>query len=194
MKELGQVTHIVAPNKIHSLGIGQWKDLFPEAKSWVSPGFEKRHPDFEADAALADAAPSEWHDEIDQHVFQGSAFLDEVVFCHRASGTLIVTDLIQRHDADAQSWFWRIVKGWAGILGKGGTARDLRASFRDRDAARHSRDLIMRWDFEKSRDFARGVHVGRGETVCERRFRMAGLAGFPPQLRRIISRRSGSHW
>ena len=75
-------------------------------------------------------------------------FLDEVVFCHRASRTLIVTDLIQRHDADAQPWFWRIVKGWAGVLGKGGTARDLRASFRDRDAARRSRELIMGWDFE----------------------------------------------
>lgn len=146
---LGTVAQIVAPNKIHSLGVEKWKQIFPSAKSWVSPEFEHRHPDIPADGVLGDAAPSDWSADIDQHVFGGSIFLDEVVFLHRPSGTLIVTDLIQRHAADRQSWFWKMVKGWAGVLGDGGTARDLRASFRDRDTARRSRDRILDWGFDK---------------------------------------------
>jgi hypothetical protein len=63
---------------------------------------------------------------------------------------LIVTDLIQRHDPHGQSWWWRVVKGWAGVLGsEGGTSRDLRWTFRDKAAARRSAERILAWDFDR---------------------------------------------
>lgn len=150
INKLGAVEHIVAPNKIHSLGIEPWKAIYPDARVWVSPEFKQRHPKTCADETLDNNAPSTWSAEIDQHMFEGSTFLDEVLFLHRPSRTLIVTDLIQKHDPDTQFWFWRFVKGAAGILGKeGGTARDLRASFRDRPAARRSLETVLSWDFDK---------------------------------------------
>ncbi len=146
---LGPVAYLVAPNKIHSLGVTPWKARYPQAETWLSPGFTQRHPDIKGDATFGVDPPGAWHAEIEFHVFQGSAFLDEVVFLHKPSRSLLVTDLIQKHDPKAQSLFWWVVKKAAGVLGKdGGTGRDLRATFRDRAAARRSRDQIMSWDFD----------------------------------------------
>lgn len=145
---LGPVEHVVAPNKIHSIGIVPWKKRYPSAVVWVSPGFAERHEDIPFDAALGGGNPH-WQNEIDEHVFLGSSWFDEVVFLHRASKTLIVTDLIQKHEPDAQSWFWRRVKRYVGVLGvDGGTAKDLRATFRDKAAARRSREHVLAWDFD----------------------------------------------
>ncbi len=149
VRTLGDVGFIIAPNKIHSLGVDPWRAAFPEAEVWVSPGFEERHPKIAFDGVLTNTAPAIWADDIRQQVFHGHRVLDEVVFLHRKSRTLIVTDLIQKHDPSGENVFWRWVKNWAGILGKkGGTARDIRASIADRDAARRARDEILSWDFD----------------------------------------------
>lgn len=149
VRALGKVGFIVAPNKIHSLGVEPWRAAFPDAQVWVSPGFEGRHRNIAFDGVLTDAAPENWADEIGQQVFHGHRFLDEVVFLHRKSRTLIITDLIQKHDPSGENIFWRRVKKWAGILGEtGGTARDIRASLTDRAAAKRARDEILSWDFD----------------------------------------------
>ena len=73
-----------------------------------------------------------------------------MVFLHRSSKTLILTDLIQRHDPRLDSWLWRRVKRAVGVLGEGGgVARDLRLTFSDRVAARESVATILGWDFDR---------------------------------------------
>lgn len=147
---LGTVEYLVAPNKIHSLGIPAWRARYPEACIWVSPGFKARHGDIPFDDVLGEHPRPEWAEEIDFHPFAGSRWLDEVVFLHRASKTLIVTDLIQKHEPESETGFWRWVKKQVGVLGAdGGTARDLRATFNDRAAAKSSREFILRWDFDR---------------------------------------------
>ena len=110
IKNLGEVKFIVAPNKIHSLGVEPWKERCPSAEVWVSPRFCERHPDISVDHVLGADAPQAWRNQIDILYFGGSSFLDEVVFYHRLSRTLIITDLIQRHDPTGESWFWRLIK------------------------------------------------------------------------------------
>lgn len=150
VRRLGTVRHIVAPNKIHSLWIVPWKNVCPRATVWVSPQFSARHPQLPVDAVLGSQPPAAWAGEIDQLVFEGSKIMDEVVFHHRASATLIVADLIQRHDPAAQGWFWTQLKRWGGVLGQnGGTPKDLELSFRDRDAARRSAERALSWDFDR---------------------------------------------
>lgn len=147
---LGRVEHLVAPNKIHSLGLEPWKQRYPDARVWVSPQFSKRHPSIAADGVLGESAPEAWRGVIGQLFFAGSKLLDEMIFCHHASRTLIVTDLIQRHDPTHEKWFWQLGKRVAGVLGEsGGTAIDLRLSYRDRAAARQSVERILDWDFDR---------------------------------------------
>lgn len=117
---LGPVEHLVAPNKIHSLGIEPWQASYPSAKVWASPGFNKRHPGIAVNALLTNDAEAPWRGEIDHCVIDGHAILDEVAFLHKPSKTLIVTDFIQKHDPAGASWFWCGVKHMAGIQGKHG--------------------------------------------------------------------------
>lgn len=146
---LGPVAHLVAPNKIHSLGIEPWRARYPSAKVWVSPGFSERHPDIAADEILANDVETPWGDEIAHCVIEGHAVLDEVAFLHRPSKTLVVTDFIQKHEASGESWFWRKVKRMAGILGReGGVPVDIRLSVKDKAAMRRSVDTILGWDFD----------------------------------------------
>jgi hypothetical protein len=147
---LGPVGHIVAPNRIHGAFTADWARLAPAAKVWVSPRFPERHPGIRHDALLADTPPPDWAETLDQCIFAGSLYLDEVEFLHRPSGTLILADILQRHDPAREPPVWRWLKGLAGLLApRTATPPDLRATFRDRAAARASRDRILSWDFDR---------------------------------------------
>lgn len=127
---LGEVTYIVSPNKIHHLYMGNWSDIFPDAMVFASPGLMDKRPELSFDGELGNVPEVDWSKEIDQLVFAGSRVMDEVVFFHKPSKTLILADLIENFDP---SWFqgWR---GWiarlAGIVAPSGKAPiDFRLSF-----------------------------------------------------------------
>lgn len=146
---LGPVKHLVAPNKIHSLGIEPWRTLYPAARVWTSPEFPKRHPDIAVDELLTNDIAASWRSEIDLCVIEGHAFLDEVAFIHKPSKSLIITDLIQKHDAEKDIWLWRGVKRMVGVLGEdGGTSLDIKLSIRDKRAMRRSIEHMLSWDFD----------------------------------------------
>ncbi len=147
---LGPVSYLIEPNKIHSLHLADWSAQWPEAKSWVSPEFSERHTDIEADLVLENEAPPAWLGLIEQQVIEGHKLLDEVWFCHNPSGTLIVTDIIQKHDAADQHFPWNLLKKAAGLLGPdGGTAIDIKLSFEDRDRARDCLENVLEWEFDR---------------------------------------------
>jgi hypothetical protein len=101
---LGHVAHLVSPNRVHYVHLGAWKKLYPAATAWASPGVRERARSqgmpVTFDADLGDAAENPWKDAIDQVVFRGSRFLEEVVFLHRASRTLIVANLIENFETE----------------------------------------------------------------------------------------------
>ena len=52
------------------------------------------------DEKLTDKAPQAWADQIEQLVFKGSTYIEEVVFFHKDSQTLILTDLIENFEVE----------------------------------------------------------------------------------------------
>ena len=148
LAELGPVTDIVAPNKIHSLWIEPWARRWPKARIWLSPRYRERHPDAVGTPLTTDARP-DWTDEVAHQPIEGHRILDEVAFLHRASRTLILTDLIQKHDPVRDAWPWRILKRLAGISGRdGGVPWDIRMSFGNRVAAARTIGAILDWEFD----------------------------------------------
>ncbi len=144
---LGEVTYIVSPNKIHHLYLGDWSDIFPEAQVFASPGLMNKRPELSFDGELGDVPETGWAKEIDQLIFAGSRAMDEVVFFHKPSRTLILADLIENFDKD---WF----KGWRGVLAKlvgivapnGKMPLDFRLSFFARKTlARKCLDRMTDW-------------------------------------------------
>ncbi len=147
IKALGPVRHLVSPNKIHHLFLGQWAQAWPEAKLWASPGLARRRRDLSFDGELGDAAEPAWERDIDQLIFRGSFALEEVVFFHRASRSAIVTDLVQKFDPATQRGWRGLLMRLDGLVGpEGSTPRELRLTFWNRRAAREALRKMLGWN------------------------------------------------
>ena len=93
VRALGPVRHIVSPNKLHYLFLGEWQAAFPDAKLWGTAATIAKCGDLHFSEALAEDPPADWEGQIDQFYFTNSPFLDELIFFHRASRTVIIADL-----------------------------------------------------------------------------------------------------
>lgn len=119
--ELGTIAHLVAPNVAHWTRIAGWQRAFPHALTWGAPGLRERgavqRAELRIDRVLGDAAPPEWRDTLDQGTIRGAGDFCETWWHHRASRTLILTDLVQDMDADRlpplTAWFARASGGAA---------------------------------------------------------------------------------
>ncbi|MFQ5667725.1 MAG: DUF4336 domain-containing protein [Candidatus Binatia bacterium] len=147
VNELGPVTHLVSPNKLHHLFLGDWARRWPEAKLYASPGLARRRRDLSFAAALADRPEPAWEADIDQVIFRGSFAMEEVVFFHRASRTAIFTDLIQKFDPATLHGWRNLLMKLDGLVGpEGSTPREWRLSFVNRKAARRALHKSLEWN------------------------------------------------
>jgi hypothetical protein len=147
VEQLGRVAHLVAPNKLHHLYLGDWKRRWPEARLYAPPGLAKRRTDLRFDAELGDSPDMAWAGEIDQVIFHGSFAMEEVVFFHRPSSTVLFTDLIQRFDPETLKGWRRIFMILDGLVGpEGSTPREWRLSFWNRRAARRALRKVVSWN------------------------------------------------
>ena len=147
VESLGPVRDLVAPNALHHLALAQWIDRFPGARLHAAPGLAKKRPDLTFQTELSDTPDPVWAEEIDQVVFRGSRFLEEVVFFHRRSRTALVTDLIQRFDPEQIHGLVGAVMRLWGLVGENGsTPREWRASFWDHRSAREALRRALDWN------------------------------------------------
>lgn len=147
LARLGPVRCLVSPNKLHHLFMGQWARAYPDADLYASPGLAKKRPDLRFDAVLGDAAPAPWAECIEQRVVRGSVFMEEVVFFHRPSRTLVLGDLIENHDPrllGPVQRFWARCNGM--LAPNGSTPRNYRLSFVRRDQTRKCLERVLAWE------------------------------------------------
>jgi hypothetical protein len=147
---LGAPRYLVAPNRLHHLFVAEWAARFPNARIYAAPGMASKLTGLEV-AALDSSEPPPWRDEIDQLTFSGSPLMQEVVFLHRASRTLIVADLIENFDPATLTLGQRLLGRLAGVLApRGSMPRDWRLSFigRGRRIARECALAILAWQPE----------------------------------------------
>jgi hypothetical protein len=155
LNQLGEVKHIISPNKIHYWYIDEFKQAYPQAITWASPGVIKRAKKFKKsiqfERELQDNPPREWQSELDQLILRSNRFLPEVIFFHQLSKTLIVTDLIENFEAEKISFWFRVLARFGGALAPhGGTTKDLRLLFWGRKAQlKQSIAKIYDWQPEK---------------------------------------------
>jgi hypothetical protein len=147
VEALGPVRHLVASNALHHLFLSEWSRRFPEARLYAAPGLARKRPDLAFHADLGEAPEPAWARDVDQIVFRGSLLLDEVLFFHRASRTVLVCDLVQRLDpAHATGLRGALLRLWGLVGPDGGTPREWRASFWNRRAARAARAKALAWN------------------------------------------------
>lgn len=143
---LGPVRHIVAPNSLHHLAMPDWAAAFPEAALHGAPGVAEKRPELRFDNVLGDTPPPDWDGQVDQAVFPTS-ITREVVLHHRASRTVLFTDLLQNMP---RGWF----RGWRALVARldlmtepePTVPRKFRMATRDKPAARDALARIRAWE------------------------------------------------
>jgi hypothetical protein len=149
---LGPVRYLIAATPRHVWRLEGWHTLFPEAQLWVprtSPlTLKKGHLPFTG--ILRDAPYHGWADDFDQLAFQGNPLIEEVLFFHKASRTVILDDFIQNHPLVKGKPFLNAPFKLAGVAyPHGGVPIDIRLSFTHRNLARRSLEKLLSWDFDK---------------------------------------------
>ncbi len=148
IETLGNVAHIVAPNHLHHVFAGAAKERYPKATLWAAAGLAKKRKDLTLDELLTPDATPPWSDEFPHQVIRGNGWMGEVVFFHRASSSLIVTDLVFNiHEADG--WFTRTMLKMMGAYQKIGQSRMVRFTTKDREAFATSLQGMLSWEFER---------------------------------------------
>lgn len=153
---LGPVGHLVSPNKLHYVHVCAWKRAYPQAVAWASPGVCERAASQKVedcfDSDLAGGPEEAWSVDLDQMIFRGSRFMQEVVFFHRKTRTLILADFIENFEVEklggpVHAWLARL----AGVVDPDGkTPLDVRLTFLGRKAqARASLQEMISWRPEK---------------------------------------------
>ncbi len=146
LESLGNVTDLVAPNLFHHAGIMKANSIFPRAKKWAAQGAMLLKPEVAwTDELLAEKWP--YQDEFPMFQLQGIPRVNEVVFFHKDSKSLIVTDLCFNllDVTGIGSW---IILNLFGTYRKLATSRLFVQFIKDKEAFEKSLGKIFSIDFE----------------------------------------------
>lgn len=145
--KLGRVKYLIAPNHLHHLFLKDWQGAYPQAESFGTKEVQKKRQDIKFDGLFSSEGEVPWEEEIGQVLFTGSAAMEECVFFHKASHTLIVTDLIENFDPKSFPPFKRLIARFSGILAPNGKMPiDWRLSFMfHKKEAREHIKYILNW-------------------------------------------------
>lgn len=145
---LGPVEAIVAPNKVHYLFVEENAVAFPNAELHLAPGLAEKRPKLPPGETLGDEPSPRWAGDVDQVWVRGSSFLEEIVFFHAATRTLVLTDLAFNFSY-VDHWWTRQMLRITGAHGRFTPSRLARATMRDKPAIRRGIDRILEWDFDR---------------------------------------------
>lgn len=150
--KLGQPRWIIAPNRLHYWWTPDWKAAFPEAEVYLAPGVMKqagsridfRYSDLDRDKDYP------WDDQI-ATLPVTSSYMTEVVFFHRASRTLLLTDFIENFETEKLSLGMRLMTWLGGCLDPNGSMpRDMRMTFNKRKSElRAAVEQMIAWKPER---------------------------------------------
>jgi hypothetical protein len=155
LNQLGNVSDIIAPNLYHYLFLNQCKQRYPNAIVWATAGLQDKCPDLLIDQGLSnhtiqllnglEATQVAGFNTLD---IKGYMPLDEWVFFHAKTRTLIITDLafhFDRQSSPSAQLMSRVLGGY----------QQLRPSLleklatRDKEQVRQSLQPILAWDFDR---------------------------------------------
>ena len=147
--ELGEVSCIVAPNKLHNQFIGPWAAAYPSARVFAAPGLPERRRDLCFHRVLGGEPEPEWRGDLEQVLTAGNAFFSEVLFFRPAARTLIVADLIENLGEDSTSRIGCALMRLMGGFGRPVASPEFRFYTTDADQLESSLAELWRWDFDR---------------------------------------------
>ena len=144
----GSIGHVVAPSVMHDTYLEAWRAAYPRVRFHAPPGLAAARPDLGFSDTLTDVPDPAWADLLSQHVLQGMPRVNEVVFLHRPSRTLIITDLAFNLGPD-MPLLSRLLLKVNGCDCRFAVSRLMKSTIKDRAALRRSLDHVFAWDFDR---------------------------------------------
>ncbi len=155
LNEIGLVKHIIAPNLFHYLFVSDWKKLFPNAMVWASPDLKAKKPNISIDKNLNyqggkfnNSLEYLFFDGFKTTTFNGFELLNEFVFFHSLTKTLILTDTAFNID-DSFSPFIQFVARITGDFNHLKPSLLEKIATSDKQKVKTSVTKILEWDFER---------------------------------------------
>jgi hypothetical protein len=149
LQGLGGLAGVIAPNSFHYVFLDHFKAAFPEAQAFVPPRMQERVAPLADATTLSETSPPIWAEDMEQRVFGPIGNVAEMVFFHKASTTLILTDLafnMIHFESTLQRCAWRIF----GVPSSFGPSRLVRLTLlSDTAKSREYLAPILQWPFER---------------------------------------------
>ncbi len=183
LEALGDVRFVIAPACTHWLFVKAFRERWPRATVFAAPGLEKKLTGKHG-VSFEPLPPTgrveAIGDELRVQRIDGAPGMDEHVFLHRGSRSLVVTDLLFNIHT-CSSLGMRLFLALTGVWGKPAQSRAWRFLVKDRAQAAQSVAGILGWEFER-------VIAAHGAVIdANARQQMAGALrwmtqGAPPLL------------
>jgi hypothetical protein len=155
IRTCGEPSWLVEAMLLHDTYARQGRDVFPNVPFLAPKGFDEV-VNFATQPLLP--APVDWSGELEVFPLAGLPRLQEHVFLHIPSRTLIVADLVFNFIPEETGWDYFFHHYLAGIKRYPGLSRIFRLYIRDRSAFRTSMEPILAADFDR-------IIVGHGRIV-----------------------------
>ena len=153
LNSLGEVSTVISPNNFHHLFAPAFMDEHPDAHYFYAPGIEKKQKHkihhIKNKSELKESTQPSWGDEIEILKIGGMPFLDEFVFYHKSSQTLIACDLIfklHKNKSILQNLLFPIM----GIKdGEPCQSRLFKSCIRDKNEYNKAIEHLKTWDVDR---------------------------------------------
>ena len=146
---IGEVKYLVAPNRFHLLHIGSCLESYPEAQVWGAPRLPEKRKDIKFEGVIKRDTKFGKDGELQHLLFEGMPLMNEVVFYHPESRTLIVSDLLFNFPKDVSFGFGLFLRLF-GLHGEPCLSWLERLFLiKDRNKARESAKKVLSLDFDR---------------------------------------------
>lgn len=143
---LGPVRHLIAPNSLHHTFLAEWAAAYPDARVHAAPGLTQQIAGTEIHSTIGSEPDPDWAGAMEQVIVRGNRITTEVVFFHRESATVLVTDFVQQIP---KGWY----RGWRAVVARldlmtasvPSVPRKFRMATTDKFAARDDIKRILEW-------------------------------------------------
>lgn len=153
LDDLGPVEHLIAPNLFHHMYVKEYTETYPKARLHGAQGLQQKRQDLQFHTQLTNQAQSNtkallWDNTLEHITIEGMPKLQETVFFHKASQTLICCDLLLNVQ-NTKNWWTKVYLKLSNVDGKIGVSKVIKMVFKNKSQARQSMDRILKWDFQR---------------------------------------------
>lgn len=144
---IGEMKYIVAPSKMHDLHLEDWLMRFPEARLLHTPGLPQTLRMQGRTSPITEKTKKLFGSDLEFELIGGMPSVDEIVFFHAPSRTLIVADLL--FNLPPAGGWQGILQSLNGIKGRVAVSKFFRRFIKEKAAFKQSIERVLAWDFDR---------------------------------------------